>query len=466
MTTPGRDGGPDVRTVAGFVADALRPPIPDESIRIVTIPAPVASPETLLRDPGPAVFWTTPGDPVHAGLGAAHIVRASGTHRFSGVREAAAELWSRIGTATHPGLPDTPPRLYGGFSFLPGVSPEWRAFGDATFVLPRLHYTVTGEEARLSVAVPAAELVERGADAVAAEVARWIERLAAADSESDPGPGPGPGRGGAVVPPPGEAARTAWKRAVTSIQRRIEAGSAEKIVAARRREVRVGARDPAALLRRLDRESSTAARFAFRLEEAVFLGATPERLVGRHGREVRTEALAGSVPAGSPEREARLLESVKDEAEHGYVVAAIVAALGPLCERLEHPSEPRVQRLRHVVHLQTPFEGRLLEGVHVLELVERLHPTPAVGGLPREEALAWIEREEPGNRGWYAAPVGWFDAGGDGEFGVALRSGLLRGDRAYLYAGAGIVRDSDPASEFAETEVKLMTMLDALGAAP
>ncbi len=145
------------------------------------------------------------------------------------------------------------------------------------------------------------------------------------------------------------------------------------------------------------------------------------------------------------------------------MVRAIVEALAPLCESLDHPDEPRIQRLRHVVHLQTPFVGRLREPTHVLELVRRLHPTPAVGGWPAAPALRWIAREEPGSRGWYAGPVGWFDARGDGEFGVALRSGLLRRGEAHLYAGAGIVRGSDAEAEFDETEVKLRTMLDALG---
>jgi isochorismate synthase EntC len=115
-----------------------------------------------------------------------------------------------------------------------------------------------------------------------------------------------------------------------------------------------------------------------------------------------------------------------------------------------------------VLHLRTPVLAELREPHHVLELVERLHPTPAVGGVPRTEALAWIAEHERRPRGWYAGPVGWFDAAGDGEFSVALRSGLLLGSTAHLYAGGGIVADSDAAGELAETQLKLAALLDAL----
>ena len=377
------------------------------------------------------------------------------------VRAGADALWSGIERVDHPDAGALTPRLFGGFSFLPGPSgPGWRPFGDAAFVLPRLLYTRYGDRGRLAVAVTAAELARSGPAGIVSEARSLLGRRVSAGPTAVPAGAdrPAPGRAD-----PGPGARSEWDRAVASIQRRIAAGEAAKIVAARSRGVGAASVDVTTVLRRLELESATAARFAFRFGGSVFLGATPERLVTRSGLEVRTEALAGSVPAGSPALESRLLESLKDGAEHGYVVQAIVDALAPLCEELDYPAEPRVQRLRHVLHLQTPFVGRLRRGVHVLELVERLHPTPAVGGLPTDRALEWIETEEPGSRGWYAAPVGWFDREGDGEFGVALRSGLIHDGRIELYAGAGIVRDSDPAAEFEETEVKLRTMLDALG---
>jgi isochorismate synthase len=463
MTTAADDTGSrglPART-ASFLADALGGLQRDRTeVGVITVPAPRLPPEELLRDRDTGLFWTTPGAPVHAGVGAAVTLTASGPGRFQRVRAQADRLAERLVRAAHPGAPTPVPRLFGGFAFLPGSpSREWAAFGEATFVLPRVLYTRSGDQAWVSVAVTREDLAHRTVESVIDEVGAILAPTAA------------PRNGGAVgsAEARGQADEDAdasdrWARSVASIQRRIEAGRAEKIVAARTRAVPLESDpDVPGVLRRLDREGETAARFAFRLSGDVFLGATPERLVNRAGRTVRTEALAGSVPADRPEEEERLRASIKEEAEHAYVVRAIADVLAPLCERLEYPSEPRIQRLLHVLHLQTPFVGTLADGVHVLELVERLHPTPAVGGLPTAEALAWIEREEPGSRGWYAAPVGWFDLDGDGEFGVALRSGLIHGNRAHLFAGAGIVRGSDPRAEFQETEVKLRTMLTALG---
>src|SRR5690606_10290791 len=162
----------------------------------------------------------------------------------------------------------------------------------------------------------------------------------------------------------------------------------------------------------------------------------------------------------------RLLASAKDRAEHDCVVTTIQNVLRPLCAELHVPAEPSVRRLRHVLHLQTPIRGVLAEDVHLLELADRLHPTPAVGGVPTEQALDWIVRSEPAERGWYASPIGWVDAAGDGELLVALRSALIRGDRVHLYAGAGIVAASEASSEYAETEVKLAGMRTALGVQP
>ncbi len=469
----GAAGALDHAAAARFIETALQRVAAGDAragrITLITVPAPVGAPERLVARGAPAVFWTTPGAPIHAGLGSAHTLQATGSDRFRKLRTEAEALWGRIDPITHPDAEESRPRLFGGLAFLPGPATErWRAFGDVTFILPRLLYTVDGERARLSVAVTGEELGALGATALAGEVRGVLDALSGrAPGGSPDGGSPDDGLpGGATTDstgPDDPDDREAWARAVASIQERIAAGQAEKIVAARSREVAVSPEpDVVAMLRRLELESSTAARFAFRLGGDVFLGATPERLIGRTADEVRTEALAGSVSAESPEREERLLKSLKEEVEHDFVVRAIVEALEPLCDRLEYPREPRVQRLRHVLHLQTPFVGRLRSPVHVLELVERMHPTPAVGGWPRSEALAWIDREEPGSRGWYAAPVGWFDDRGDGEFGVALRSALIHNGRAHLFAGAGIVAGSDAAAEYEETEVKLRTMLDAL----
>jgi isochorismate synthase EntC len=181
--------------------------------------------------------------------------------------------------------------------------------------------------------------------------------------------------------------------------------------------------------------------------------------------------VAGSAPRGrSPEEEARhsaaLSESEKERIEHELVKRSIREALSESCGSLSGPAVPRLLKLEGIQHLETPLRGRLHAHrrgcTNVLNLVAMLHPTPAVGGAPRETALDWLEHFEALDRGWYAGPVGYVDGRGNGEFRVALRSALLRGRKARLFAGAGIVEGSEPASELAETRLKLRALLAPL----
>ena len=181
---------------------------------------------------------------------------------------------------------------------------------------------------------------------------------------------------------------------------------------------------------------------------------------------------AGSARRGATEEEDRRLGEVlradpKELHEHAVVVQALREGLEPLCSRLDIPEAPDLLCLPNVQHLHTPIEGLLNADRGVLELVERLHPTPAAGGLPRDAALPLIRQWEPFDRGWYAGPVGWVDGRGDGDFAVAIRSALIRRQEAFLYAGCGIVAGSDPEREYAESCLKLRPMLWALnGSAP
>ena len=195
--------------------------------------------------------------------------------------------------------------------------------------------------------------------------------------------------------------------------------------------------------------------------------------MARHGTRVSSHPLAGTVPRGDTARsdadaQRGLAGSTKNQDEHRYVVDAIAGALGPFCAELSVPGEPSVVVFRSVAHLGTRIEGRLDEdGVRaagVLELLERLHPTPAVGGTPRPEALAFIEDHEAGGRGHWAGPVGWVGAGGDGEWMIGIRSAQVDADGTSLSlrAGGGVVADSDPDAEADEANVKLATVLDAV----
>lgn len=198
-----------------------------------------------------------------------------------------------------------------------------------------------------------------------------------------------------------------------------------------------------------------------------FIGASPERLVRVSGGRMHTTALAGSAPRGATASEdARLAQvlqhSEKDLREHRLVVDAIINRLADLNLKLEYSELPRVLGLANVHHLQTPISANLPSGVHILDLLERLHPTPAVGGTPQAAALAAIKRLEPFPRGLYAGPQGWVDHRGEGEILVGLRSALMDGRTATAYAGSGIVAGSDPEKEFAETELKFKALIEAL----
>lgn len=200
-----------------------------------------------------------------------------------------------------------------------------------------------------------------------------------------------------------------------------------------------------------------------------FIGASPERLVRVAGGRMHTEALAGSAPRGKSASEdaalARaLLQSDKDLREHQLVLGSIARRVADLGLTLEHAPQPRLLALANVQHLHTPVSATLPAGVHLLDLVGRLHPTPAVGGTPRDAAVAAIARLEPFPRGLYAGTCGWVDHRGGGEFFVGLRSALVDGCTATAYAGAGIVAGSDPDREFAETELKFQALVEGLTA--
>jgi menaquinone-specific isochorismate synthase len=199
-----------------------------------------------------------------------------------------------------------------------------------------------------------------------------------------------------------------------------------------------------------------------------FVGATPELLVSRHGDLVRSHPHAGTTRrTGDPTTDARLaaalLASVKDRAEHRIAIDAVLDTLLPFCSYVDSEPEPSIVTLANVQHLATLVEGRLSSPpASVLALVAALHPTPAVCGSPTDEALVLIDELEGFDRGRYAGAVGWVDARGDGRFGVAIRCAEIDGRRARLFAGNGIVADSDPQVELAETRAKLQAMLGAI----
>jgi len=390
---------------------------------------------------GAAGYTASPDGRQIAGLGVVQQVSASGVDRLRRLR---------------PLLRDLPPGAVAmiGFSYQPDgpISEEWSAFPAAIAAVPQITVIREGGRSRLIAAAPP------GVDPASVVAAAASLRVPAA---------PAPPRSSSAtvssVPPVEE-----WRDAVAEAAAAAAAGVVEKVVLARSVRISLGspiaAFDVVALLR--DRYPDCRV-YGWQAGESTFVGASPELLVSRRGTRMGAVALAGSAGRStSPEDDRRLadglLRSDKDRGEQSIVVDEIARRLEPLTEMLDVPPEPVVVRHATVQHLSTPIVGRT--SATVLELAEALHPTPAVGGHPSPDAIAFQSKLEQIDRGWYAGGIGWADASGDGEFAVALRCALIRGERAVLYAGNGIVVGSDPDTEIEETRFKLRPLLGLLTA--
>jgi isochorismate synthase len=397
-----------------------------------------------------------------AALGSVARLEGNGHGRFAGL----AAAWRRLAARAVSDVPDGPPGAglvaVGGFAFAPGggAAPHWAGFGSADLVVPEIALARRGRDVRLTAAVLAS------ADDVPDElVARVERRLAGLRAQPLPLLDPAPaGRFRIASTAPPEHYEAAVARAVE----RIRAGEFEKIVLAREVAVHApAAHDAAAVFGVLRAGFDSCYVFGAGRGDAAFLGASPELLVRREGLRASTVALAGSTrrsadPAVDAHLGEQLLRSEKDREEQAIVTRRIARALRPLSVWVAAPDEPAIVRVANIQHLATPIRAQLTQPRSVLELAGHLHPTPAVGGEPHRTAAPLIPALEGLDRGWYAGPVGWTDANEDGEFCVALRCALLRGAEARLYAGVGVVRDSDPAAELAETEVKLGALLPVL----
>ena len=417
-----------------------------------------------------AALWLQPAAKRSiVGIGRAWSVEAGGHDRFS----AAAAAWRALlaaalvsGAASD--APGTGPTLRGGLGFTgrtPLEDDPWAPFGPASLVLPSFGLTRIGAGTTLTVAAVPDQVDQLEPERLERQ---WHELIRDAGDLRHVGvvPRAGTGRIHVIDERPD---RATWDRTVGLFAGAVGRGRIDKVVLARRVVFRADADlDVVAALRHLARTAPESTTFAFVRDGATFLGATPERLVRTVGRSFETVAIAGSAARGRDQPEdarfaAALLASEKDREEHAVVVDMLRASLGPIVETLQVADAPAILPLRHVQHLVTPVTGTTRDEAGLLALAQRLHPTPAVGGAPRDIALALIEEHEGFDRGWYAGPIGWLGADGDGELMVALRSGLVEGTTATLFAGCGIVADSDPAREWEESRLKLRTMIAALG---
>jgi salicylate biosynthesis isochorismate synthase/menaquinone-specific isochorismate synthase len=396
-------------------------------------------------------------------IGSVRDIVSRGPARFTDLRaDAAALLGGRLASEPDEMPAGAGPLWVGGMAFSDDAAGAgtWASLPPALLTMPEVLIAGAGERRMLTACAIAGPDLDPAAvrDRVAARVAGLREApLPPLD------PMPGPVEVSSARPP------ASYERAVAAAVEAIKAGRMRKLVLAR--EVRVtapAAHGPAPLFGALRAAFGSCFCFCVGTPEAAFVGASPELLVRRSGAVAATVALAGSArrsadPAVDDHLGEQLRHSDKDRSEHAIVVERIARRLAPVSVWVERAPEPVVVRVANVQHLATPIHAQLAESRSVLELAELLHPTPAVGPEPRgSDGVAMISELEQLERGWYAGPVGWMDAVDDGEFCVALRSALLRDRTAHLFAGAGIVADSDPATELAETEIKLGALLPLL----
>jgi len=442
----------------------------DSSRRLatVTVPAPDLRPKPFLRHASGDArgFWAR-GERwlAHRGVTVELVAdRSAGGDRFGVSADVARDVARRAllpsGTARAPRV-----QFYGGFSFRSDheAAGVWADFPDGLFQLPAVELEGDGSgDAWLRVralvdADAGNEVFQRlrtEAESLRAELASRADFEGSSDRV--------PGRATATE-------RAAWEAAVDASLGAIRSGSISKAVLARTMDVELeGHVDPVDVVAQLWEVNRGSHVFLFEpAPGSAIVGAAPETVATLRDGVFHATAVAGSIRRGETPREqaelaARLLASDKDRAEQRIALDDMVARLETVAHQIRTDPQPHVLTLARIQHLETEIRASVPAGVGVLDLVRLLHPTAAVCGLPRDAAMAFLEQEEPFERGWYAGPVGWFDAEGNGVFAPALRTGVSTGSGWRLFAGAGIVEGSVPALEWEETGIKFEPMLDAL----
>jgi menaquinone-specific isochorismate synthase len=384
-----------------------------------------------------ALVWVRDGDGLVGWGEAARLTLPAGEDRFAVGERWLRGLFDDADVTDEVGAPGSGPVAFGSFTFDPAV-------GGSVLIVPRtLLVRRDGRSWLTTISVrggppPRARLAARH-PVTAPGLLRWSD---------------------------GSRTAPQWERSVAAAVARIRAGELRKVVLARDlHAIAASPIDQRFLLARLAQRSPGSYLFAC----AELVGATPELLVRREGTEVSSLVLAGTAARGGTPAEdaalgAALLASAKNIEEHQYAADSVRETLGPRCDPLEVAPRPALLRLADVQHLATPVRGTLATDTSALALAASLHPTAAICGTPAGAALALIRELEGMDRGRYTGPVGWVDGAGNGEWGIALRCAMVTGTDARLFAGCGIVADSDPSAELAEAQAKFRPMRLALEA--
>ena len=403
-------------------------------------------------------FWGNPDEEFWlVGSGSCSTLPTDGQLSLEGTLAEQSDLFIDA-LIEKPDVKGVGPVMMGGMRYDPSTIKDemWQRFPDTLFVLPRILFTWSNGQIWLTfnelvhpslTQAPSAGLslnsalsVFPGGDSVS-EQPRILYEI--------------------------EGTEDQWNTGVDRILHLIDNNEVSKIVLARKKILHAGEPFSVTLaISRLSKAYPECSVFGFQQFEDSFIGATPEQLVKVESGTLNVSCLAGTAPRGSnpiEDQEIRdqLLNSPKERGEHSVVVKMISETLSEFCDNLQWPDQPEIVQLKDIQHLSTTFESKLSASSHILKVLDKLHPTPAVAGTPTDKALRVISQLE-GDRGWYAAPVGWFDSFGDGEFRIAIRSALISYDKAVLFAGCGIVAGSNASSEFQEAVLKLQPLTSAL----
>ncbi|WP_035322454.1 isochorismate synthase [Peribacillus kribbensis] len=413
---------------------------------------------------GENFFWRDARNgTILAGIGKLDALHTSSGNRYQEIERKWKSLTDSALVVRETHIAATGPLLFGGFSFDSEKENYtlWDQFGDHLFYIPKYLLTIQEGQAYLTAnllvdgtADPAAEWEERNRELESIMEAAKNEKLIL---DANPLV-----EQTAIYP-------AEWKQAVQNVVDQIRTTELEKVVLARETRMKFQNEiQPEAVLKRLMDEQATSFIFCLESGSDFFIGASPEQLIKKDGNQIYSACLAGSIARGKTSEEdealgSELLDDSKNRNEHEYVVSTIRNALEPVSMELDIPSSPVLMKTKHIQHLFTPVEGVCKPAVSVFDCVALLHPTPAMGGVPTQLALEKIEELEAMERGFYASPLGWSDGFGNGEFAVGIRSALVQGKEASLFAGCGVVGESVPQSEFIETSIKFKPMLSALG---
>jgi salicylate biosynthesis isochorismate synthase len=426
----------------------------------------------LQADGARLMAWSSPQQHTSfVAVGAVTEHRPEGTERFNQASCWWEPIMASLETQDLAGqtIASSVPACLAGFAFRddPNRSDEWAAWGDGALCVPEiLVWTTTeGSIAVFTVDTDQHTIASR-LPILRHQLSEWMAHTPDTTVEATPS--------AVLVESKASDAWEQWRARVEAAKATIALGDLQKVVLARAQAYQPADAhlfDPLATALALrDRQVDSTTFLIRRKDGQAFLGSSPEILVRLADQVVNTVALAGTrrrdPASGSKDAAlgAQLLDSEKDRHEQQLVAIAITEALAPAVTDLTVADVPEVVCHPDVQHLRTAIQGRLSDDTSIFDLVDRLHPTPAVGGLPRESALAWLDDNERLDRGWYAGPIGWIGGDGNGEFVVAIRSVLMAEGHASAFAGCGLVASSNPADEWEESQVKLQTVRQGLAA--